>query len=128
METAGVSQCIELGKMTIQEAETYKQKIEGLETLREGEQLGCAKRVGFEEGIPLHKIRALHFWLGARHPIPGEPSSSLRLDVYVKADCEAYTLSPENYTGWWGDSGNYYLGKRSADIGHVTMLMNRVPP
>lgn len=94
METAGVTQCLELGKLSRSEAKTAKNKIEGLDTLREGEKLGCAKRVGFEEGIPLHKIRALHFWLGARHPIPCELCNPFGRERCID-ECSFYIVAGE---------------------------------
>ncbi|KAK8846591.1 hypothetical protein IAR55_005677 [Kwoniella newhampshirensis] len=92
MESQGVSQCIDMGSLTKETAATRKPPIVGLQWIEGEEQLGCAKRVGFEQGIPLWKIRPLHFWYGTRHPLPG------------------WTLSPENYTGWEQDTNNYYLG------------------
>ncbi|WWD16534.1 hypothetical protein CI109_100961 [Kwoniella shandongensis] len=55
---------------------------------------GCIKREGFEEGIPLHKSFAFHFWTGPAHPLGRQ-----------------FTLSPEDAAEWADDGeGNHYLG------------------
>lgn len=55
---------------------------------------GCIQKTGFEEGIPIWKSFAFHFWGGA-----------------VSALGSQWTLSPEDY-GKWGDGhGNHYLGE-----------------
>ena len=82
MESQGISQCIEIGKMSFEEASFAEPKIEGVETLDPNEKLGCIKRVGFEQGIPLHKIRVFHFWQGMRHPL-----RSKQFDNRVRMEC-----------------------------------------
>jgi len=76
MESKGTAECLALGSMTWAEATAAKPAIDGIELLDPKSKLGCAKRVGFEEGIPLHKIRTFHFWQGARHPLPSESFSA----------------------------------------------------
>ena len=79
MEATSVDQCLALGQSTLAEARGAKPKIEGLEHYSEGDKLGCAKRVGYEEGIPIQKIRSLHFWHDPRHPLPGEHGTTIHL-------------------------------------------------
>lgn len=71
MEAKDTEQCVELGHLTAEVARAAEPIVEGLETLPTEERLGCAKRVGFERGIPVQKIRSFHFWQGQRHPLPG---------------------------------------------------------
>jgi hypothetical protein len=61
-----------LGTINREIAAAAKPKVHGLEWLDPEAELGCAKRVGFEEGIPVQKIRSLHFWVGQRHPLPSK--------------------------------------------------------
>ena len=63
--------------------------------------IGCAKRKGYEEGIPIWKMFAFHFWAGAETPMGRN-----------------WTLSPEDREGWDPGRGNYYLGK-SQKVGHA---------
>ncbi|KAK1922888.1 hypothetical protein DB88DRAFT_493059 [Papiliotrema laurentii] len=102
MEAQATDQCVMLGTINREIAAAAKPKVHGLEWLDPEAELGCAKRVGFEEGIPVQKIRSLHFWVGQRHPLP------------------SFTLSPENYTGWYADTGNYYLGYHLEHCRHVS--------
>lgn len=72
LEAVGTDQCLALGHSSMAELQAMEPKIEGLEAYSEEEKIGCAKRVGFEEGIPIQKIRSLHFWHDQRHPLPGQ--------------------------------------------------------
>ena len=85
MEGAELDQCLEINAMSYADAIAAKPKIAGLKNADPEQQLGCIKRVGFEEGIPLHKIRAFHFWLGVRHPLRGKSHDgqelSHRMDI-----------------------------------------------
>jgi len=56
--------------------------------------VGCIKRKGFEEGIPIWKTFPFHFWAGPATPMGRN-----------------WTLSPENWEGWQPGNGNHYLGK-----------------
>jgi hypothetical protein len=58
------------------------------------DRIGCVKRPGFEEGIPVWKLFAFHFWPGPNSALGGN-----------------WTLSPEDYGSWMPNKGNYYLGK-----------------
>jgi hypothetical protein len=54
--------------------------------------IGCAKRTGFEDGIPLWKMHAFHFWAGPNHPLGS-----------------TFTLAPEDWHRL-GTADSYYLG------------------
>lgn len=88
MEATGLDQCLALGQSTLAELEAMSPKIDGLQDYTEGDKLGCAKRVGFEEGIPVQKIRALHFWSDQRHPLPGERLGPWPLQLYSHQDSQ----------------------------------------
>jgi hypothetical protein len=69
MESQGFDQCLAMSTHTRDSAAAAKPLIHGLEYA--AEPYGCAKRIGYEEGIPIHKIRSFHFWTGKRHVLPG---------------------------------------------------------
>ena len=55
---------------------------------------GCVKRKGFEEGIPVWKLFAWHFWPGSRSPLGAR-----------------HTLSPMNYSVDNPADANFFLGE-----------------
>jgi hypothetical protein len=55
---------------------------------------GCGRRVGFEDGIPLWKVFAYHFWTGPSGPLG-----------------HTWTLAPEDWAARRGGHGNQYLGE-----------------
>ena len=71
MEGDDIDKCLKMHELTLEDAQGMMPPITGVEYLGAGERFGCAKRVGFEEGIPLVKVRILHFWVGQRHPLRG---------------------------------------------------------
>jgi DNA mismatch repair protein MSH3 len=60
------------------------------------DRIGCIKREGFEEGIPIWKSFAFHFWQHPASPIGSN-----------------WTLSPEDYEAWQPGRGNNYLGEQN---------------
>lgn len=56
--------------------------------------IGCIKRKGYEEGIPIWKTFPFHFWAGSATPMGPN-----------------WTLSPENWDVWQPGKGNHYLGE-----------------
>jgi hypothetical protein len=54
---------------------------------------GCVQKPGFDEGIPVWKMFAFHFWSGPASPLGGQ-----------------WTLAPEDYAGL-GIGDNQYLGE-----------------
>jgi DNA mismatch repair protein MSH3 len=58
------------------------------------DKIGCIKREGYEEGIPIWKTFVFHFWAGPATPMGPD-----------------WTLSPEDYNGWMPGRGNHFLGE-----------------
>jgi hypothetical protein len=56
------------------------------------DRIGCIKKDGFEEGVPVWKLFPWHIWGGVRHPFGSN-----------------WTLSIADYAKW--DVGNYWLGE-----------------
>ena len=82
-----IDQCVERNNTVYH----YDPMISG--DFQDPERLGCIKRKGFEEGIPLWKLFAFQWWAHPRHPWGAR-----------------WTLSPENYTEW-GGGNNHFLGE-----------------
>ncbi len=56
---------------------------------------GCIQKPGFEDGTPIWKSFAMHFWATPESVLGG-----------------GWNLSPEDYGKWLPGLGNHYLGKR----------------
>jgi hypothetical protein len=74
--------------------------------------VGCVKRQGFEDGIPIWKLFPLHFWAGPATPMG-----------------QNWTLSPEDWNAWSPGQGNHYLGKlhRASTRSLTARLLDRGP-
>ena len=92
MEVKDTQQCLSLGTLTRAQAKRADPAIEGIEWVREDQPLGCAKRRGFEQGIPIWKIRTQHWWHGGDgHPLRGEPGRGrLGRDIGIGAKSLAF--------------------------------------
>lgn len=89
-EGSELEKCIARNDTT--EAETDDGSLPGL--WQKPDRIGCIKREGFEEGIPIWKSFAFHFWQHPASPIG-----------------QNWTLSPEDYEIWQPGRGNNYLGE-----------------
>lgn len=89
MEGAELTKCAQ--RNATNEYDTGDDSVPGL--WQSPDRIGCIKRKGFEEGIPIWKIFALHFWQGTASPIG-----------------QNWTLSPEDYESWQPGRGNNYIG------------------
>lgn len=59
-----------------------------------GGKIGCIKKEGYEEGIPVWKVFAFHYWRGAKSPL------GMR-----------WTLAPINYKSFYVNEDNFFLGQ-----------------
>lgn len=78
----------------------YQREAQVNENIRDGDfgdwqhvKIGCIKKPGFEEGIPLWKAHAFHGWAGPAHPLGPN-----------------FTVSLENFRDM-GIGSNYYIGE-----------------
>ncbi|WVQ74576.1 hypothetical protein IAR50_004177 [Cryptococcus sp. DSM 104548] len=89
-EGTELDKCVKRTKDTWESTE----HVEGPGTWQQEDgRFGCIKRPGYEDGIPLGKSFTFHFWENPRHPLG-----------------QQFTLAPEDYAGWNGGAGNYFLG------------------
>ncbi|ORX41229.1 hypothetical protein BD324DRAFT_613760 [Kockovaella imperatae] len=101
MEAGNLEECMKLHSMTGAQAQTAMPSLDGLKWLDDDEQVGCIKRVGYEQGIPLLHTRAFHFWLGQRHPL------------------KQWTLAPEDWTIKSASESNYHISYHLEHCRHV---------
>lgn len=94
-EGSDLDDCIKRNRETADQTDT----VETPGTWQPLDRIGCIRRKGFEEGIPIWKTFVFHFWAGPATPLGSN-----------------WTLSPEDWNLWNPGKGNHYLGKPCSGV------------